>query len=86
MRKREENQLAENSVRLQVENEQGEDLVVWYVGTLEHIDAVNRLNRLVKEMECPTVQEEDVKEGLRKLRNRKAAGPDKMKGEFYKVF
>lgn len=58
---------------------------MWDERTLEHFDTVSKLNRVIKEMEYPIVQEKEVKEGLKKLKNKTAAGPDKMKGEFYKA-
>ena len=82
---REENMLSKNYIRIQVENEQGDDLVVWGEGTLAYLDAVCTVKRVIKEMEYPAVEEE-LKESLRKLKNKKAAGPDKMKVEFYKTF
>ena len=84
-RMREENLLPHNSVRVVISSNEGEDSEVWDEGTLEHLDAAVKLKRVTKEMECPTVHEKGVEEGLRKLKNKKAAGPDKMKGEFYKA-
>lgn len=69
IRKREENLLSENNVRILMENEQGEDLVVWEEGTLEHLDTVSKLNRIIKEMDYPTVEEEEVEKGIKKLKN-----------------
>ena len=43
-----------------------------------------RVKGAISSMNLPVLKEETLKDLLKKLKNNKAAGPDKMKGEFFK--
>ena len=53
--------------------------------TREHFDMVMKTENEIKEMEECIFEEEEVKEVLNRIKNKKAPGPDGLKGELYKV-
>ena len=53
--------------------------------TREHFDMVMKTENEIAEMEECIFKEEEVKEVLNKLKNKKAPGPDGLKGELYKI-
>lgn len=52
----------------------------------EHMDMVVRIDNIIRPMKEPVIDEERIKKCLKKLRNKKAAGPDGIKPEIYKAF
>ena len=52
--------------------------------TNEHMEMAMRVEGVVDAMEVPKMSRENLEELLKNLKNNKAAGPDKLKGEFFK--
>lgn len=67
------------------EEDTEETVITCQEGTVEHIELIFNLKRLIQDMKYPEITEEMVKESIRKLEKKKAVGPDGMKGEFYKA-
>ena len=51
-------------------------------GPRDHMDMIRRVE--VRPMRVPELKKETLEEQLKKIKNNKATGPDKLKGEFYK--
>ena len=51
----------------------------------EHMDMIMRTENHIRNMEKVKFEEEEVKAIIQKMRNKKAAGPDGLKGELYKA-
>ncbi|XP_068242210.1 uncharacterized protein [Palaemon carinicauda] len=51
----------------------------------EHMDMISPITRKITPMNTPKLTEDKVKKILRKLKNKKAAGPDELKPELYKT-
>ena len=82
-RARGENEVGESNIRIQVGVQ--EELIKCTEGVLEHLDAAYAIKRVTKNMEDIYIGKGEVKENLRKLKEKKAAGPDGMKAELYKT-
>ena len=82
-RARGENEVGESNIRIQVGVQ--EELIKCTEGVLEHLDVAYAIKRVTKNMEDIYIEKDEVKENLRKLKEKKAAGPDRMKAELYKI-
>lgn len=51
----------------------------------EHLDAVDEVEHQIRPMEKPDISVEKVERRVKKLKNKKAAGPDGLKAEIYKA-
>ena len=51
----------------------------------EHLEMAMKVEEATSSMELPVLSENTLKDLLKKLKNNKAAGPDQMKGEYFKV-
>ena len=52
--------------------------------TNEHMDMAMRIEEVASTMDLPKMKRESLEELLRNLKNNKAAGPDKLRGEIFK--
>ena len=55
-----------------------------HINLIEHMDMAMSTKEMIIPMEATKMIDEELKENLRKLKNNKAAGPDKLKAELFK--
>ena len=53
--------------------------------TAEHFDMAFQIKKEITHMEKPIITTRQLKENIKKLKNKKSAGPDKLKPELYKI-
>jgi len=56
----------------------------FHLNLIEHMDIANSTKEMIIPMKATEMKDEDLKEKLRKLKNNKPAGTDKLKVELFK--